>query len=103
MSLWPRFLAPAGRLASISLRNRLFIFLSGTKALLLKERRASPEAEFAPWRPKRRIGALNLWSGVGFLSFRTALRLARDGGGGEGKLGVGRVTVGWREVTEIDA
>jgi len=80
----------------------LFIFLSGTKALLLKERWLSPEAEFAAFGGrKRRIGALNLWSGVGFLPFRSALRLARDGG--EGKLGVGRVTVGWREVTEIDA
>src|SRR6266568_6437105 len=45
-------LAPAGRLASISLRRRLFIFLSGTRALLLKGRWLSPEAEFAPWRPK---------------------------------------------------
>jgi hypothetical protein len=48
MSLWLRFLASAGRLASISLRRRLFIFLSGTKALLLKERWLSPEAEFGP-------------------------------------------------------
>jgi hypothetical protein len=29
---------------------------------------------------KRRIGALNLWSGVGFLPVRSALRLAGDAG-----------------------
>jgi hypothetical protein len=47
MSLPLRFLAPAGRFGLNLLRHRLFIFLSGTKALLLKERWVSPWPEFA--------------------------------------------------------
>src|SRR3977135_1446935 len=78
MSLWLRFLAPAGRLASISLRRRLFIFLSGTKALLLKGRWLSPEAEFAPWRPKTSNWRSEPLERGGFLPSRTALRLACD-------------------------
>ena len=96
MSLWLRFLVQAGRLASISLRRRLFIFLSGTKALLLKGRWLSPEAEFAPWRPKTSNWRSEPLERGGIFAF--PLR-APSGTryGGEGKLRVGLVTVGWRE------
>jgi hypothetical protein len=78
MPLGLRFLAPAGCLASISLRHRLFIFLSGTKALLLKGRWLSPEAEFAAWRPKTSNWRSEPLERGGILPFRSALRLARD-------------------------
>ena len=83
-------------LASISLRRRLFIFLSGTKALLLKGRWLSPEAEFAPWRPKTSNWRSEPLERGGIFAF--PLR-APSGTryGGEGKLRVGLVTVGWRE------
>ena len=96
MSLWLRFLVQAGRLASISLRRRLFIFLSGTKALLLKEKVGVSgggvrplAAETSNWRsePLERGGIF-------------AFPLRAPSGtryGGEGKLRVGLVTVGWRE------
>ena len=96
MSLWLRFLAAAGRLAPISLRHRLFIFLSGTKALLLKERWVSPEVEFALWRPKTSNWRSEPLERGGIFAF--PLR-APSGTryGGEGKLRVGLVTEGWRE------
>jgi len=91
-----RFLAPAGRLASISLRHRLFIFLSGTKALLLKGRWLSPGAEFAPWRPKT-----SNWHSEplerGGISVCPLCAPSGTRCRGEGKLRVGLVTVGWRE------
>jgi hypothetical protein len=46
-------------------------------------------AETSNWRS-------DLWSGVEFLSFRFRAPSGTRWGG-EGKLGVGRVTVGWRE------
>src|SRR5712671_1493110 len=83
-------------LASISLRRRLFIFLSGTKALLLKEngclrRRSSPL-----WRPKTSNWRSESLERGGIFAF--PLR-APSGTryGGEGKLRVGLVAVAWRE------
>src|SRR5712672_505851 len=106
MSLWLRFLAPAGRLASISLRRRLFIFLSGTKVLLLKGRWRSPEAEFAPWRPKT-----SNWRSEplerGWDFCLSAPRSVRHATRRRGQVACRWITIGWREgngkVTRIDA
>jgi hypothetical protein len=83
-------------LVSISLRRRLFIFLSGTRVLLLKERWVSPEAEFARWRPKTSNWRSESPGRGGIFAF--PLR-APSGTryGGEGRLRVGLVAVGWRE------